>query len=74
MHEAEAAHVAVPVAAPAVGAGVAYEGGQGGELARPRAWPFAPQASMRRCRSLRWSSRDGSGMAKGRRSTMGRNG
>ena len=33
MHEAEAAHVAVPVAAPAVGAGVAYEGGQGGELA-----------------------------------------
>ena len=33
MHEAEAAHVAVPVAAPAVGAGLTYEGGQGGELA-----------------------------------------
>ena len=46
MHEAEAAHVAVPVAAPAVGAGVAYEGGQGGELAEAEAWPAAPQASM----------------------------
>ena len=35
MHEAEAAHVAVPVAAPALErawSGRAYEGGQGGEL------------------------------------------
>ena len=57
MHEAEAAHVAVPVAAPAVGRALRMKAG------RAASWPgrgvarFAPQASMKRCRSLRWSSR-----------------